>query len=82
MCSSIYMYLQHAASSPVKWEVMKRKEEPNKVKERPTAPFVLMMVTGLVAKLAEEVAEGEEGEERERWRGRAGVCTTAQRLFG
>lgn len=35
---------------------MKRKDEPNKVKEMPTAPLVLIMVTGLVAKLAELVA--------------------------
>jgi hypothetical protein len=38
---------------------MKRKEEPNRVKERPTAPLVLMIVTGLVAKLAEVVAREE-----------------------
>jgi hypothetical protein len=31
---------------------MKRKDEPNRVKERPTAPLVLMRVPGLVAKLA------------------------------
>lgn len=42
--------------APVKCEVMKRKEEPNSVKEIPTAPLVFMMFTGLVAKLAEVVA--------------------------
>ena len=35
---------------------MKRNEEPNKVKERPTAPFVLISVPGLVAKLAVHTA--------------------------
>ena len=38
--------------SPVKCDVMKRKEEPNSVNERPTAPLVLIRVPGLVAKLA------------------------------
>ena len=41
---------------PVKCEVMKRKDEPKRVKEMPTAPLVLMMVTGRVAKVAEVVA--------------------------
>ncbi len=36
---------------------MKRKDEPKRVKEMPTAPFVLMMVTGLVANVAEVVAD-------------------------
>ena len=36
----------------MKCDVTKRKEEPNKVKERPTAPLVLISVPGLVAKLA------------------------------
>lgn len=36
----------------MKCDVTKRKEEPNKVKARPTAPLVLISVPGLVAKLA------------------------------
>ena len=31
---------------------MKRKEEPNREKDKPTAPFVLIAVTGLVANVA------------------------------
>ena len=40
----------------MKCDVMKRKDEPNRVKERPTAPLVLMRVPGLVAKLAVHTA--------------------------
>lgn len=51
--------MPHAStvSLPVKCEVMKRKDEPKRVKEMPTAPLVLMMVTGLVANVAEVVAK-------------------------
>ena len=40
----------------MKCDVTKRKDEPNRVKERPTAPLVLMRVPGLVAKLAVHTA--------------------------
>ena len=40
----------------MKCDVIKRKEEPKRVKERPTAPLVLMRVPGLVAKLAVHTA--------------------------
>ena len=43
-------------ASPVKCDVMKRKDEPKRVKERPTAPLVLIRVPGLVAKLAVHTA--------------------------
>ena len=36
-------------SSPVRWEVTKRKEDPNRVKQRPTPPLVLMALTIRVA---------------------------------
>ena len=36
----------------MKCDVMNRKDEPKRVKERPTPPLVLMRVPGLVAKLA------------------------------
>ena len=39
----------------MKWDVINKKDEPKRLKERPTAPLVLMIVTGLVAKLAVEV---------------------------
>ena len=40
----------------MKCDVIKRKEEPNRVKERPTAPLVLIRVPGRVAKLAVHTA--------------------------
>ena len=40
----------------MKCDVMKRKDEPKRVKERPTAPLVLMRVPGLVAKLEVQTA--------------------------
>lgn len=35
--------------SPVKCELMNKKDDPNNVKDTPTPPFVLIMVPGLVA---------------------------------
>ena len=35
--------------SPVRWEVTKRKEDPNRVKQRPTPPLVLIALTIRVA---------------------------------
>lgn len=40
----------------MKCDVMKRKDEPKREKERPTPPLVLMRVPGLVAKLAVQTA--------------------------
>lgn len=51
-------------TSPVKCDVMKRKDDPNRVKERPTAPLVLMRVPGLVAKLAVHTAVKKETKKR------------------
>lgn len=48
---------QFHTALPARCEVMKRKEEPKRVKESPTPPLVLMMVTGRVAKLAVQVAK-------------------------
>ena len=42
---------------PVKCEVINRNEEPKRVKEIPTAPLVLIVVTGLVENVDEWIAE-------------------------
>ena len=52
--SSIIIHIQ--AVSPVKCDVIKRKDDPNRVNETPTAPLVLIRVPGLVAKLAVQIA--------------------------
>ena len=40
----------------MKCDVIKRNDDPNRVKETPTAPLVLIIVPGLVAKLAVQIA--------------------------